>query len=359
MSKEILSDQQKFCMITIFIIGSSSIFVMGLEAGKDLWISIVLAFFMSIPVILLYGNLHASFPGQNLFDMCEICLGKWIGKFIILLFTWYTLDVTALNIRNYGQFIHVVALDSTPMPISMGIFIFLSIFALKSGIEVLGRWASFFLPIPIFITILIIFLLIPDMDLHHIYPILQTPFSSILKGAFELFSFPFAYIVVFPMVFSHFNNQPSHKIYLKSLLIGGLVILATSLTGLLVIGIKDASISYFPNYQAITRVTVGDSLQRLEILGSINFMLGGFIEISIYLLATCIGMSKLFNFQDYRFLVLPLGLIALNLASLEFDSIMEYYEWSFEVWPFYSFVFQVILPSLLLIAAKFYQRKTF
>lgn len=80
--------------------------------------------------------------------------------------------------------------------------------------------------------------------------------------------------------------------------------------------------------------------------------MGGFVEISIYLLATCKGIIKFFGYEDYRFIVTPTTLLVVNLSYFEFDSITSYFEWSIETWPYYSFLFQVILPIIILVVVE-------
>jgi spore germination protein KB len=97
---------------------------------------------------------------------------------------------------------------------------------------------------------------------------------------------------------------------------------------------------------------VGDFLQRLEIIPAVALLTGGFVKISICLLASTRGVSKLFNCEEYRFLVTPVGLLMLNLAYLVYDNIVEMMAGIAEVWTFYAFPFQVILPLIIWVGAE-------
>jgi len=358
MNKETISDRQGISLVTIFIIGSSSIFVMGLEAKQDIWIAIILAIIMALPVVIIYARLHHIFINKNLYEICEIVFGKFLGKVFVLFFTLYTLDVTALNLRDYGQFFQTVAIEETPIIVTMAFYTILSVYGAKKGIEVLGRWSKFFVRIPITLIVVTFLLLIPKININNLRPILHDGIKPIIRGAFEVFSFPLAYTVGYTMVFSSFKTKKSpYRIYVMGLFIGGALLFITSVMGVLVIGADMAAKEYYPNYIAIKRIDVGEVIQRVEILSGVIFMLGGFIEICIYLMACCKGISKLLGFSDYRFIVVPMALLSLNLSYFEFDSIMQYYEWSFETWPYYSFFFQVILPVVILIAAEIKIRK--
>lgn len=134
--------------------------------------------------------------------------------------------------------------------------------------------------------------------------------------------------------------------------IGGTIVAFLAARNMMVLGSETAAAVYFPSYAAISRVNIGNFLQRLEISVTIVFLLSGFIKISICLLAATKGITKLLGFKDYRFFVTPVGLLMVNLAYLVYDSIMEMFEWAFDVYPYYAIPFQVILPLIIFIAAE-------
>jgi spore germination protein KB len=144
---------------------------------------------------------------------------------------------------------------------------------------------------------------------------------------------------------------------MHSLLIGGIFLLLTSLTIILVLGINNASSLYFPGYSTVKRVTIGESLHRVEVISAAVYLLGGFIKISIYLLAACKGVAKLFECKDYRFIVIPISLLVVNLAYFEFDSVISFNEWIFNVWIYYAFPFMVIFPIIIFFAARWKEKR--
>lgn len=358
MNKETISDKQGISLIIMFIIGTSSIIVTGLDAKKDLWLATILAICMALLMVLVYARLHYIFPGKDLFDILEICFGKFIGKGIGLLYTWFAFHLTSLILRDFGEFYTVVATPETPMIVTMIITAFLSTWILKEGIEVLGRFSEFFLIPIVSLTFITILLLIPDMHINNIRPMFYEGIKPIIKGALGAFSFPFAEIIIFTMIFSTLKwKKSSYKVYIPGLLIAGVVIFFTSLTNVLVLGVITASNMYFPSYISATRVNVGEFLQRTEILIAFIFLIGGFVKMSICLLAACKGITKIFSYQDYRFIVTPLTLLLINLAYLISDNTREFYKWSLEIWPYYAFLFQVILPVFIFIAAEIKKQK--
>lgn len=351
-NKDVVSGKQGISLIILFIIGTSSIETSGLSAGKDFWLSIIIAIFMALPILIIYTRLHYLFPGKDLFDIAEICFGKFLGKGIIILFTWFVFDGIAMTLRNYAQYVVTTSLEKTPLLIVELVIIVLCTTIVKNGIQVMGMWSRLFLLLFIFFMIITIHPLLPDMNIDNIRPVLNHGVKPVLKGAYETFIFPFTQTLVFTMVLVKFNKKNSPvRIYMKGLLFGGILVLIISITNILVLGVNTISTFYFPTYATFSRVAIGNMLERIEIVSGTMLTIGAFIKISIYLMATCKGVSKIFRNTDYRFIVVPITLLAINLSYFQFEGTGEYYEYA-ESWYYYVFPFQVFLPIIIWIVAE-------
>ncbi|WP_053955497.1 GerAB/ArcD/ProY family transporter [Inediibacterium massiliense] len=353
MNIEKISTKQGISLIILFIVGSSSIFAQGLEAGHDLWLAFIIGIGMVIPMIMIYARLHCLFPNKNLFDMIEICFGKIIGKIIVILYTWFVFFMMSDILLNYSQFVQGVSFIETPHTVIHILFILICAWGIKEGIEVMGRCSELFIYIPILSICFIVLLSIPNMEINNILPVLSKGMKPVFKGAFSIMTFPLIQIVVFTMVFDDIkNNQSMYKIYLLGMIIGGVYLFMLSITNILVVGVEGATSLYYPTYGTISRIKIGNILQRIEVIISVVFLLGGFIKISILLLCTCKGIAKVFNMKEYRFIVLPMSLLGVNLAYFQYDSVMDYFEFNRDIWPYYHFPFQIIFPIILWIVAE-------
>ncbi|WP_432408981.1 GerAB/ArcD/ProY family transporter [Wukongibacter sp. M2B1] len=353
MDKETISDKQAISIMILFLSGSTSIFVTGLDAKKDLWISIIVAIFMVFPMIAIFARLHYLFPNKDIFDIIEKCFGKFLGKGIIIIFTWYSFYWAADVLNNYGLFIESVSLTYTPRIVSILFLAFLCSWSMYIGIEVLGRCAKVLAIVAIISIFLTVILLIPQMNINNLRPLLGEGVKPVIKGAYSVFTQPFVQTVAFTMAFSSFRRRKSsYKIYFMGLLLGAMVTLIISGTNLLIIGINEATTSFYPSYTTVSRMDIGDLLQRLEVIIAIVFVLGGFIKISILLLCTCKGITKLFGFQDYRFMVWVITLLVINLSYFQYENVMHYFVFNTKVWPYYFFPFQIALPILIWITAE-------
>jgi len=359
LGKEVISDKQAITLVTVFLIGSTFLIGTAGQAGNDMWISIIIGMILAIPVYLIYCRILSLFPAKGVFEIVEHVFGKWMGKAIGFLYVWFAFDLGALVLRNYGEFINVLALPETPMIVSMALFILLCIWGVKLGIEVLGRWSEAFVIVLYVILIAFAILGVAELKLENLRPILYNGFGPVLGGAFSAFAFPFAEAVVFLCVFGSLkDSKSSYKVYFVGLLIGGASILYVSIRNVAVVGADYLDVLYFPSYTAIAKINIGPFFQRLEIAVAIALLIGVFIKISMCLLATCLGVAKIFELKDYRKIVTPIGLLMLNLSYLVYNSTMEMMDWVSKFWVSYAFPFQVILPIIIWIGCEWKSRKT-
>lgn len=358
MNKEVISDQQGISIIILFLVGSISIFGVGAVSHKDTWLSIILALMMVLPLVFIYIRLHNLFPENNFFDILEICWGKIISKIILLIYVFWLLGYSADVFTIYGQFITSTSLESTPIIVPVIVLGVLSIWVLKDGIETLGRWSEFFVYFPYALLIFALILLVPQIDRTNITPVFKDGFKPTLEGGFQAFTYPLSQIAVFTLVFKHFSGKKSaKKVYLSGLLIAFLYIFIIVVISLAVLGPDIYKEMYYPIYKALARINVGELLQRLEIIMATSFILGGFVKISILLLCASKAFKKLFDFDQYRFIVVPLTLISLNLTYFLHDDVMSYFEYSHEIWPFLLLPLSTIMPVLTWIIAELKHKK--
>lgn len=352
MQKERITDKEAICILIIFYIGSSFILGVGASAKNDSWISVILGVSLSIPIVLVYARILSLFPEKGLYDVLDLTFGKVIGKIIALLYIWYTFHLGALVIRNFGEFINTSAMPETPLIVPMLSLGFVSIVAVRSGIEVIGRISAYSLPIVLFIIIIVQLMGIPQWHIQNIKPILANGFSPILKGGLSTFSFPFAESVVLMGAFFSLKTKKSpYKIFLKGTVLAGVLILVITFRNLFILGGIIPKL-YFPAYVAVSRITIGDFLQRIEVTVAVVFIFGVFIKSSICLLVSSIGLSKLFNLHDYRSIVIQNGLLMIYFSYTVYENIFEMRKWAFDVYTYYAFPFQVIIPILLLVTAE-------
>ncbi|HEY8891101.1 MAG TPA: endospore germination permease [Clostridium sp.] len=357
MKNEIISERQGVILIILYIIGSTFLIGSGGAAKQDAWIAVIIAISWSILLLIMYSRILSLYPGKDLFDIIEILMGKFIGKIISILMIWFAFHLGTLVLRNLSEFTNILVFADTPVVVPMLFFTLLIIWSIKEGIEVLGRWSEFFIWVVFIISLFITVLLISDMNISRIKPILNNGVMPLLKGAFSSFSFPFGEVVVFTMVFSNISKVRNFKkTFLLGLLLGGGIIFLATLRNLLVLGNETLSRMYFPTAMSTTIINLGPMIQRLEITVVIAYLVCVFVKASICAFAVCNGIVKVFGLNDYKFIATPVSFLMLSFSFIIYKSTMEMSFWAFNVYPYYSFVFEVIIPFVIFILAEIKNR---
>lgn len=352
MQKERITDKQAFCVIFIFYIGSSLILGAGGKAKNDAWLSGIFGILLSIPMVLAYARVLSLFPNKGLFDILDIIFGKLIGKIVALFYIWYSFHLGALVIRNFGEFVNTATMPETPLFVPLLFLGIICIVAVRSGIEVIGRMSASILPVILFIIFIVQLLGLPLWDINNIKPIAGNGLLPILKGGFSTFSFPYAEsVVLMGAIFSLNNKKSPYKVYLNGIIFAGILLVLITLRNIFILGALLEKV-HFPSHVAVSRISIGEFLQRIELSVAVVFIFGVFIKSSICLLVSSLGIAKLFKLHDYRSIVIQMGLLMIYFSYLIYDNIFQMKTWAFEIYHYYAFPFQVIIPSLMLLIAE-------
>jgi spore germination protein KB len=353
MNKEVISDRQAISLVILFIWGSTLLIGAAGEAKKDRWLAIILGMILASFMALIYCRILNSFKEMDIFDINKLVFGSLVGSFVNILYIAFAITLGALVLNNFTEFISQVGLPDTPKPASILPIVLLTIWGVKCGIETLGRWAEFFVVILFIIITVPTILGVSKMDPHYILPVLQEGIQPVIKGTISAFSFPFAEMVVFLMVFSGLKNKKSiYKSYFIGLWEAGLAISAIVTRNILIVGPELLSRNFFPSYIALARINVADFVQRIETLNTVAFLIAGFVKVSICLLAASNGLAKLFKLDSYDIIVTPAALTMTAASFKAYESILETINWTRDVYPYYAAIFQVVLPMITYLLIK-------
>ncbi|MDR7870538.1 MAG: endospore germination permease [Tissierellaceae bacterium] len=346
--KETITTKQGIFMVVIFTIGTSLVLSGITTAKQDVWISVLFALFAILPIIYAYSKILSFFPGKNLYEILDISLGKIIGRIISFSYIMYFLFLGSLSIRSVTEFIQVVSLRFTPQYFSGLWIILLGAYMVKSGIEVLGRWSNF---VCVFILALILILSISafsQLDYNNILPVLNEGWNPVINNAISIFSYPLGEVVVFLTFFNSLrDHKKSFNIFFISLVIVSFLILLVTIRSILILGFPLIDNTYFPTYYANTIVSIGNFIESLAVFSSIVLLLAGFAKFTVCLFAVCIGLKFMFNTTKYSTFSLPVGLFALIISQILFNSTMEMIEYV-NLYPYHALPFQLILPLIIL-----------
>ncbi len=351
MKKEMISMPQAFCIIAVFIWGSSVVMAGNTDVVQDSWISLLLAIAFAVPLLLIYARVMRLYPEKNIFEILQLVFGKIAGGLLIALISWYSLHLCAIVLNNFSQFIEIVAMPETPQLPLMIIMLAVTTYLAMSGSEALGKWSVISLPIILTVVILTIVLALPHMDFSNILPIFEHKFSQIADDSFKLFSFPFAETVLFLGIADSIKKQTNpYKLYVYASCFAGFILLLVMLRNIELLG-ELTKIEYFSSYVAARIIDVGDFLTRIEGTISMNFIITGVTKTTLCLLVAAKGIAHLFGISNYRQILIPVSALSLALSITLYNSAMQMFGF-FGAYPYYAMPFQVFIPVALWLIAE-------
>jgi spore germination protein KB len=269
---------------------------------QDAWLSMLVGDVIVVALTFFAVHLSRLHPNQTLVEFSQALLGKWLGRIIVLPYfiSWYTLS--AVLLRSFGDFIHLIALDKTPVWMIMILMIGLMIYLTYSGgITGIGRFSEIAGPL-LFLTIIISFILsIGNIRWHQLLPVYSdSGWTNILKGSFIPASFLGEIFML--LVIVSFMHHPQKALSRSMLGVGTaafIVFIATILV-LLVFGPNFSAKLRFPYFMLIRSIDILNFIQNVDLLVLFFWTFGVFVKVSLYLFITSYEMAKWFNVKDWR-----------------------------------------------------------
>jgi len=357
MRKEVISATQAFIMIAIFVEGSTVVMTNYTIAKQDTWLSFIVAMILAIPLMLLYGSVLNLYPGKDIFQIMEIVLGKVFGKVLSLAMVFYCLFLSSISFRNLIEYIKVVSFPETPIFFTSLMFGILIIYAAMMGIEVLARLNKFLLPFLILLTLLTLLLMFPQAKWTNILPVLYNGWKPVLKAGTYYFSLPFGELVIFLAFVNRANEEKqANKIFLIGLFVSGILLLNVILRNIIVLGFPTLSITTFPSNYALRVLDVHTFIRGLEVVSTIRITISVFLKVTACLIAASIGISRVFDLEDYKPLTIPLSLLAISINFIIVKGILDMIDFTTNYYTLFALPFQVVIPLIVLFVGMF--RKT-
>jgi len=348
-----ISSRQLTILAILITVGDSILILPSIplhEAKRDAWMSAILGLALGLLVVLLFVSAAKINNKLTLIELNKKILGSWIGNSLSLLFLGYVLLSISAYLREVGDFAISQVMPDTPIQAIEILLLLIVIMGVRLGLETFSRVAELWFPGYIMLSFVLIFTLVPTIDLNKIQPIFDQGFKPILRGTIACIALPFMELVIFMMIFPSVNkpNEIKRGMFLGALLGGILLIIAVTLV-ILVVGAEPSANSIYPSYDAVKRISVGEFFQRVEATFALMWIVTVYYKITLYFYAFVKGMSQLLMLKNDRMLTLPTSMIIIVLSLVIAPNISYYDNFTAKYWPYLDLTFCVFLPILLLI----------
>lgn len=330
--------------------------ITGKYAKHDMWLSPIIGSVAGFLSVFIAYRLHKLYPDQTIIQYSGHILGRIPGKIIGLLYLIFYLQINGIVIREYAEFIVGTFLTLTPISVFIGSMLVLCAFAVRGGVEVIGRLGQLFIPVFVFPLLMIMLLLFPDLKVSYMFPVMEHGIFPAVLGSvapqawfseFFLISFLLPYLT---------DREKGMKWGMISVFAVMLTLVAIDFTVLFFMS-TDTAISVYPFMDASMYVSIAEFFEHLESVIMMVWVTGAFIKIGVIYYALALGTAQWLNLSDYRPVVLPLGVHLMLNSFWALPSFMELAHLLDKTHPFYLIAVQIVIPLLLLLIALIRRKK--
>lgn len=353
-SQERVSSLQLGIMIFYSIVATALLSVpniTGYFARNDMWLSTIWASAAGFITFFILWRLSILFPQMSLIQAAESILGSFGGKLIGWLYILYFLQISGIIVRSYAEFLIGSFLPRTPLVMVTGSILIVCAYAIREGIEVIGRAAQVVTPF-FLLSLLLIPLLGKDMNFANIFPIMGEGIMPSIKGAMSPQAW-FSEIILLSFLLPYLQDKKNTvRIGLITTLCIMTFLTILNLFVLFVFGHHLEDMVY-PVMVAFRYIRIADFLENLESLIMSLWVISAFIKIAVFYYVTTLTISQTFHLRSYQPVVLPVGLLLAVFSAWSLPNQSEVFHFDQFVFPFLGFFMQTLLPFVLLSLAWF------
>lgn len=335
---------------------STLLVVTGTYARQDAWLSALLATVAGPILVWFVMTLAIRHPDETVVEYAPRLLGPVLGYAVVFIFLWLYLHHASIILRIYGEALAAAVIPETPIVFVMGVMIFLAALGARYGIEVLGRMADLLVPFFVLSTLSVLLLSTSLMDLNWLKPVLAEGTARVVIGAVPATAW-FVELIYLLVIVPHVTDvKRARRAATWGAAVAGVLVVAMTLSVLMAFGPDEAVRQAFPAYAMTRLISIGQFLERLEVIPLVAWSIVLYLNLSLLYYAGAKGVSQVLGVSRYRPFVFPMGAVLLSLALLLFDDVPQFREFG-KPENFGVYMLAFIFPwVLVLLAASLVRR---
>jgi spore germination protein (amino acid permease) len=326
------------------------------QAGRDAWLSVILAWFLDVLLAVVYAYMGVRFPGQNMVEYSITILGK-LGKAVGIMFPLFFLMVSAMIQRGFSIMINTAFFPKTPVEIILiSSYIVIGYAALK-GIEVVGRVCEIIGPVNLFSLIILFLFVIPVINIDRLKPQLANGIYPALSGTPFILSF--IGICIIMGMYIPICNHPENGFIAKftAVSMGASMIVLIVICSIGAFSIPQANNMLNASLELARIINFGGFFERVEAIW-IMIAISATIVTSVTLIwASCLGVSQIVGLKTYKPLVFPAILVSYIIGTTSFKNSVDVAAFIFYTFPLMAMLVETGLEMFLFFTALILKKK--
>ncbi len=326
---------------------------------QDVWIAAALAAAMGGINSFLLAIMAGLYRGQTVLGFLEELGAGISAKVVGVVFTVFGVHVASITLRDFAELMVTYFYEETPLIVFIIVTALLAYWLAYMGIEVIVRVAQFVFPLIIGGIILINLASLNFGDPNNIFPLIEKGAAPIIRGGVTQWAF-FGDVVIWFLLLPHLNSSVKKYTFLPlSVLAAGLLLVFTVFSIIWGIGNRVAVMRIYPYLSLVEEISVVEFIERVEGFFLLIWVASNFLKITLFLYAASVSTGHLFRLGDRRAVLLPLTILAVNLAVILFDNYLQLrYFLRPEVYAVYMSIIQLAIPAYIAVLWLVRKRRT-
>jgi len=305
--------------------------LVGNEAGRAGWVSILLAFGFYLLFILMLSRMFTKSHATDLYDLFTKVIGKFLAKIITAIYGIWTFILIAFYVRAFAERFMASILPNTPLHFFLIALLALSAIFMYGKFESFARFSelSLYLFAGMFVFLLAVSL--PTIEVVNLFPVTTMDAVPILRGSLVVLGI-WGYLTFGLFLgggVSDMSNIKNHGIKF-----GILLALSALITFFITIGILGANWTErlsLPFFTAVQTIRLLNVVERLEALFLTFWMIADLVIVSLFMYVFVNVLKKLLPIKEPRKLTAPTVLGVYLLALVLANSFFELNRFSAEI----------------------------
>lgn len=328
--------------------------IIAYESRQDAYLACAIGCTLGMLLVLMYSAIAKRCGNTPFFTFTDQVLGRWLGTIFALCMLMFLIVTVSGFMREVSVFMIIHMLPETPIQVTTFLLLSIVVIATRLGIEAFTRSAELFFGAFVLLFVILFLSLIPSLNFDYYEPILGLGAKPLIRGALQtsllVFSELFVFLKIIPQIV---NREKLQTNFIIGAALGSVVLIILTFLCLIVLGVESTARNVYPVYSLARKISVGNFLQRMELLFTIMWIFTTFIKITVFFYAFTTGLARLLRLKDYRTIIFPNAIFLYVLtASLSPNTIYQGYVLS-KYWFLFNFTFAVCLPLLLLTTYHF------
>ncbi|MFE4118506.1 GerAB/ArcD/ProY family transporter [Priestia sp. YIM B13448] len=323
--------------------------------SPDGWIIVLILGIAFIIVSLLMLHVTCKTPTKTIFELNQMIFGEIFGRFLNILLVIYFLTLVIYQVRGLAEIIQFFLLSNTPIFVTIGVFLLVTIYHVRGGMYSISKVFSFLFPITFFVYFFLMGSSLKIFESSNLQPILEKNIFSSWTPYIDGFVYFSGFEVIFILIPFMQKIESAKKALIIGLTLPTLFYITSLICVIGAMGVSETITLTWPTISLIQSFEIqGVFFQRFDMFLLTIWIFQFFSTATSVLSTTNIGIKTIIRSSRKNYILLTLFLVPF-ISCLIPNSIIAFFKFGHVL--NYGFLFSFISMAFTYTVQFFLSRK--